>query len=204
MTVIAQGAEAIIKRTNQTIIKERPIKMYRIKEIDEPLRKSRTRREAKILEKLAELHVPVPRILSVEDTSMTIEMEYIDGRTMADVSTQTLVKTSEQVGKNIGTLHFNDIVHGDLTTANMILKDNTVFLIDFGLSSITKKDEDKAVDLHVLYHALESHHSNAHQEAWKNIIEGYKTTNKNHASVLKRLEKVEMRGRNKGKVIGTM
>ena len=52
MKIIKQAAEAIIYKNNDRVIKERISKGYRIKYIDDKLRKFRTRREAKLLEKI--------------------------------------------------------------------------------------------------------------------------------------------------------
>ena len=60
---IAQGAEAKLYREGNHILKNRFPKAYRIKEIDEKLRGFRTRREAKILQKLQAISFPAPKLL---------------------------------------------------------------------------------------------------------------------------------------------
>ena len=80
----------------------------------------------------------------------------------------------------------------------MILEENSqqVHFIDFGLSSFSKKAEDKAVDLFLLDRALESTHSPVYPEVFEKVIEGYKQY-PGAEEVLERLEKVRKRGRNK-------
>ena len=102
----------------------------------------------------------------------------------------------KEAGKQISLLHKNDIIHGDLTTSNMILsKENKVSIIDFGLGYISKKIEDKAVDLHLIKQALEAKHFKNHEELFKNLIKNYKS--KDSKKVLERLKAVEKRGRYK-------
>ena len=65
-TLLAQGAESRLYREKDNVVKDRFPKAYRLKQIDDPLRKARTRREAKILEKLASIGFPAPRISSTD------------------------------------------------------------------------------------------------------------------------------------------
>ncbi len=193
MKQIGKGAEAIIYKDKENVVKDRIRKGYRIPEIDDPLRQSRTRREAKILAKLKEIGFPAPRLISDDKKSM-IRMEHIPGDKLRDVfESSDYITLSKEIGKKVRILHDNGIIHGDLTTSNMILNDD-VYFIDFGLSFFSDKVEDKAVDLHLLKQALESKHYKIWEKAFEAVVKGY-----NDPSVLKRLEKVEARGRNKGK-----
>ncbi len=193
MKEIARGAEAIIYLDKDRIVKERVSKSYRIKEIDDTLRKQRTRREEKILGKLS---VPHPKLISSNDKTMKIEMEFIDGDKLRDAFD---IKWCEKVGEYVGLMHNQDIIHGDLTTSNMILKDKEIYFIDFGLSYFSAKIEDKAVDLHLLKEALESKHYKISDKAFKKIISGYRKTAKHASEVIDRLTIVEERGKNKAK-----
>ncbi|MEK6841016.1 MAG: O-sialoglycoprotein endopeptidase, partial [Nanoarchaeota archaeon] len=58
MKIIKQGAEAILKLDKNILIKERIPKSYRIKQIDDKLRKFRTKREANLLQKANFVNVP--------------------------------------------------------------------------------------------------------------------------------------------------
>ena len=198
MHKIAQGAEAKLYLTDSKIVKDRFKKGYRLKEIDERLRKSRTRREAKIFEKLALLNFPAPRLISTDEKEK-ITMEFIDGHKLRDVLEQKdYIKLCEEVGEKIAILHNNHIIHGDLTTSNMILS-KEIYFIDFGLSFFSEKIEDMAVDLHLLKQALESRHYKVWEKCFKAALAGYKQNGKYYKEVIERLEKVEKRGRYKGK-----
>ncbi|AJF61697.1 TPA: Kae1-associated serine/threonine protein kinase [Candidatus Woesearchaeota archaeon] len=197
MKLISKGAEADIYLDKDKIVKKRPEKRYRIKELDETLRKSRAKREAKILLKLPK-NVFAPELLKLDEKSMSIEMSHIEGKKARDVLDRNL-KLCMQIGEKIALMHNEGIIHGDLTTSNMIVKEKDVYIIDFGLSFFSDKAEDKAVDLHLLRQALESRHYRVFEKAFGLVLQGYRKKAKNYREVLQRLEKVEMRGRNKGK-----
>ena len=196
--IIDSGAEATIYLDDDIITKERAEKTYRIKEIDNKLRKFRTRRESKILERLEKIGFPAPKLLNFCDNTMKINMEFIEGDKLRDVLYKDPLGLSRELGKKIGMLHANDIIHGDLTTSNMILA-NEIKFIDYGLSFFSDKIEDKAVDLHLLRQALESKHYATWEECFKQALEGYRESYPEHHLVLKRLDAVEKRGRNKSK-----
>lgn len=191
MKVIAQGAEAHII-LDKNIIKDRITKSYRLKVIDDNLRKARTKREAKMLKKLEVMKFPAPRLVKTDEQK--IEMEFIEGKTLRDVlDSKNCISLCEELGRKIRFLHENNIVHGDLTTSNMILNDE-IYFIDFGLSFVSTKVEDKAVDLHLLKQALESKHHRIWEDCFNSAIKGY-----GDSEVISRLVIVEKRGRNKQK-----
>lgn len=198
MKRIGDGAEAIIYQEGEKVLKDRVSKGYRLAEIDTKLRKFRTRREAKLLKKLEKFGF-TPKIISSDDREMKIEMEFIDGPRLRDVLNKDNFKQySKEIGEKLALLHNNDVIHSDLTTSNMILK-NKIYFIDFGLSFESKKIEDKAVDLHLLKRALESKHHEFFEEAFEEVIKAYSSKQEQADEIFKRLEKVESRGRNKGK-----
>jgi len=199
MKLIAQGAEAKIYRTDSHLIKERIKKNYRINEIDKNIRKYRTRRENSILEKAYKI-IPVPKVLKCDEKENIIEMEFIEGERLSESLDNYDNKKREEIckliGKQVGLLHDKNIIHGDLTTSNMLLKGKKLYFIDFGLGFISHKEEDKAVDLHLLRQALESKHYKHYENSYKEVLEGYKICN-NYSKIIKRLETVEKRGRYK-------
>ena len=200
MKLIAQGAEAKLYKTDTHLIKERIKKNYRIEEIDKNIRKYRTRRENSILEKAYNI-IPVPKVLKCDEKENIIEMEFIEGERLSESLDSHNNKERKEIckliGNQVGLLHDKNIIHGDLTTSNMLLKGNKLYFIDFGLSFISHKDEDKAVDLHLLRQALESKHYKHYENSYKEVLEGYKICN-NCSDIIKRLESVEKRGRYKG------
>ncbi|MBR9691392.1 Kae1-associated serine/threonine protein kinase [Candidatus Woesearchaeota archaeon] len=198
MKELDRGAEATISVDGDVVLKDRVKKSYRLNEIDDKLRKFRTRREAKVLNKLEELNFPAPRLHAMCDKLMQLRMDMVQGNKLRDVLYQNPVVLSEELGKKIGIMHTNDIIHGDLTTSNMIL-DNEIKFIDFGLSFFSAKEEDKAVDLHLLRQALESKHYDIWEKCFEAALKGYKQGNSDSSVVLDRLKQVEARGRNKAK-----
>jgi Kae1-associated kinase Bud32 len=253
--ILAQGAEAIISLDKNMVVKNRIPKSYRLKELDEKLRESRTRKEAKILEK-AEKIINVPHIIKkeidfmkllknlekdIEEKKYQIKMEYIEGDKLAEklnyYPIKKQIKVMEILGEEVAKLHANDIIHGDLTTSNTIYVENKqeefsdlknkkdnfqknrggnsnvvgkerhnksenssnekVFIIDFGLGFISKRTEDKAVDLHLIKQALEAKHFQNYEKLFHHFKEGYKKNFKEAEQVLERFKKVEARGRYK-------
>ncbi len=201
MQKLAQGAEAIIYKKENRIIKDRFRKTYRAPEIDGALRTFRTRREAKILEKLAEIKLPAPKLKNIDDNKARIEMDFVQGELVKNIFDKNHKKIAKEIGRKIAILHNNNIIHGDLTTSNMILssENKEIHLIDFGLSFFSLKAEDKAVDLHLLDRALESKHYKVYPECMEIALNEYKKHSKDAETTLKRYEDVKKRGRYKGK-----
>jgi len=194
-TLISQGAEALITKKDNYLIKDRIKKSYRLPEIDIRLRKTRTKKEAKLLQK-AQTLIPVPKIISSTDYSISIE--YLKGKKLSEHldKLKNKLNIAEEIGKNIAILHNNNIIHGDLTTSNMIYSKNKLYFIDFGLGFESNKVEDKAVDLHLIKEALTAKHYKNARELFNSILEGYKISN-TYKETLTRLKKVEKRGRYK-------
>lgn len=189
MKILAQGAEAIVYEDGDIIIKERISKNYRIPEIDSKLIKTRTKREAKILQKLYENRLHAPKLFKTEENR--IYMEKIDGITVKQaINDENASDLMKKVGEIVAKLHNLDIVHGDLTTMNFLIKNNEIYVIDFGLSFFSSKEEDKAVDLYVFERALKCGHKEEYSDAF---YQGYMSIGSNN--VLKRLENVRLRGR---------
>jgi Kae1-associated kinase Bud32 len=206
---IAQGAEAVIYTDQSTVTKDRFSKKYRHPELDNKLRKSRTRREAKILSKLAEAQFPAPLLVSMDDKEMKVHMSHIPGKLVKDMidsledsgDSAGYLKLFNEIGSKVAVLHNMGIVHHDLTTSNMILhpEKEEVYFIDFGLSFFSDKIEDYAVDLHLLKHAVESRHYKIVDACFDAVVSGYSEKKMDADEVLKRFEKVEKRGRHKSK-----
>jgi len=196
--LIAQGAEARLFLEDGKILKNRFRKTYRLQELDDKLRGFRTRREAKILEKLRVIDFPSPKLIR-NDEKENLIIEKIDGSLLKDVLEKADYSgLCHEIGKKTAILHNNSIIHGDLTTSNMILS-KEIYFIDFGLSFFSEKAEDRAVDLHVLKEALGSKHYKIGNECFRIVLDSYKKEAKNSADTLKRLEAVEKRGRYRAK-----
>ncbi len=200
--LIFQGAEAKLFRDGNFVIKERTAKNYRIRQIDEKLRRLRTRREINILGRVSKI-IHVPKIhKGSSEKEFKIVMDYIKGKKLSDsldsFPEKKIIKICRLIGESVAALHNKDIIHGDLTTSNMIIGDKLYF-IDFGLSFVDPKIEHKAVDLHLLKQALESKHYKHYATSFNAVLEGYKNISKEHKHVFDRLDEVEGRGRYKSK-----
>jgi Kae1-associated kinase Bud32 len=198
---LLQGAEALITLDSSLhqITKTRQKKSYRLQTLDNKIRKSRTKSESKLLEKSAQI-IPIPKLINTNEKSFSLTMEHIKGKKLSDsLSSLDYKKISQLIGKQLAKLHNADIIHGDLTTSNMILsdKDSQLYFIDFGLGFVSSKAEDKAVDLHLIKQALKAKHFKISQICFEQILKTYKKTSNNSGKILSRLEKVESRGRYK-------
>jgi len=196
MKILQQGAEAIIYLKEGNIIKDRIKKSYRNKELDEKIRKQRTKSEFNLLEKSHKIiNSPKPNFPPEKNK---IEMPFIDGKKLSEHLDNLSLKEQKlickKIGKNTAKLHEKNIIHGDLTTSNMILKDNKIFFIDFGLGFISNKIEDNAVDIHLFKEALEAKHFKNWEILFHEFLIGYQKYSKNK-KVLEQLKKVELRGR---------
>jgi len=121
--LIAQGAEAKLLLEGKYVIKDRISKGYRHPELDKKIIKQRTKREAKILEKSYKLGIsPKPEVQGINK----IKMLFIDGKKLSqELENLDYKAICKQIGNNIAKLHDNNIIHGDLTTSNMILVSNS-------------------------------------------------------------------------------
>lgn len=146
-------------------------------------------------------------------------MEWIEGHSVRQVLDGILAspggaekadKMMVRVGEAVGRLHKADIVHGDLTTSNLMVRrvgaegeeergEGEVVLIDFGLGQVSTQDEDKAVDLYVLERAFSSTHPKA-ERLFQDVLKAYGESYKGSKVVLRRLQDVRMRGRKRSMV----
>lgn len=185
-----QGAEASVEIREDEVIKKRETKNYRHPELDERIRENRTREEVKNTRRARKYGVNAPE---AEKKDEKIVFEKIEGETWKESEDLEAMK---DFGANVAKMHHGDIIHGDLTTSNVIVKDGEASIIDFGLSTVSERIEDKAVDIHLLKQVLNSSHPDIADEAWKNFVEGYREYDESE-KVLEQLEEVEKRGRYK-------
>jgi TP53 regulating kinase-like protein len=204
--LIRKGAEASIFLEEwygrRVVMKTRLPKSYRVDPLDFSIRVSRTSREAHLLHDSKRAGVPTPTVYQVDTATCTIIMEYVEGNRLKEalpsMGQSELRRTCKHVGSLIGHLHSNGIVHGDLTTSNMILRDGAkLFFIDFGLSDYSREIEPKGVDLLLMSRALKSTHFALHSKAFEAVIAGYQdTVGKDGAKfILRKMHEIETRGR---------
>jgi TP53 regulating kinase-like protein len=212
MALIKKGAEANLYLENfskvlhtagdgKVIVKYRIKKSYRVSELDEQLRLSRTALEAKLFADAKLAEVPTPIVYEVDRVGMRIVMEFIEGKqvklVLDKLGPAARRRLCNLIGRQVARLHRAGIIHGDLTTSNMILtRDGKVYFVDFGLGEYNPSLEAKGVDLHLLKRALQSIHFKVTDEAYRAVIAGYTREFGDGArEVIKRVEEIEKRGR---------
>jgi len=201
MKLINRGAEADVYSTiwdkKKAILKIRTKKAYRNSLLDQKIRKQRTIRESQIISQVKSFGIPTPLIYFVDLNKYSILMQNIDGKTVRDTQDNEIVKVCNEIGKIVGTMHKNGIMHGDLTTSNFIVHKKKLFLIDFGLASRTEKPDDHAVDLRLFKEILNSAHAKIMEKSWKNFQKGYSKAVglKYSKKILNLVSVIESRGR---------
>ena len=201
MKLLKKGSEADLYQTkwqnSKAILKIRKIKNYRNSLLDLKIRKQRTIKECQMISFVKSFGIPTPLIYFVNLKTTSIMMQEISGTPVHDLPESKIVELSKDIGKLVGKLHKNGVMHGDLTTSNFILSKNTVFVIDFGLSQNTIKSEDHAVDLRLIKEILNSAHAKIMLSSWKNFLHGYKSIvgNAYYAKITKLVSDIESRGR---------
>jgi TP53 regulating kinase-like protein len=203
--VLARGAESIIYKIDQwgvpLVLKWRQDKSYLLKDIDLQLRKSRTSRECKMLTVARSLGVPTPAVYSINLNKHMILMDFISGtqfkQLAGDIPRSNLISLSREFGKLIALLHEGDVVHGDPTTSNIIVDENSrMWIVDFGLSEMNATIEMKGVDLHLIHRALETTHWDLQETMLDATLEGYVEVLGNTAEPpLSRMKDIRERGR---------
>ncbi|MBN1159848.1 MAG: Kae1-associated serine/threonine protein kinase [Candidatus Diapherotrites archaeon] len=199
MKLIQKGAEAELYKTEfmkkPAVLKKRVVKSYRNEKLDETLRVQRTRKEAKLIIQARSAGVRTPLLYQAHPKKGILMMEYFDGPKVKDyLGNRKDEKLCKKIGKNIGLLHKQNIIHGDLTTSNMILLGNEIGFIDFGLGKISPEIEDKAVDLLNLKKTFTSTHFEHYDELWPVILNAYKK-NGGNAKIIARIGEIEQRAR---------
>ncbi|XP_056130988.1 EKC/KEOPS complex subunit TP53RK [Lampris incognitus] len=214
--LLKQGAEARVYRgvflDRPTIVKERFTKRYRHPVLDAKLTHRRTVQEVRSILRCRKAGIATPVVYFVDYTSHCIFLEEIVGSvTVRDhiashpSSEQQLELLVERIGQILAKMHDEDVIHGDLTTSNMLLRSGmedgemNLVLIDFGLSYISALPEDKGVDLYVLEKAFLSTHPNT-EALFEKLLKSYTASSKKSSAVIKKLEEVRLRGRKRSMV----
>tara|TARA_B100001013_G_scaffold301470_1_gene203027 strand:+ start:206 stop:835 length:630 start_codon:yes stop_codon:yes gene_type:complete len=201
--IIKKGAEANLYQIKwfgrPAIAKVRCRKKYRLAKLDRKIRQQRTVKESTIIHKARLSRVSVPIIYHVNPDKGEIIMEMIDGINLKDYLNNNNYNSNlfKDIGEMIGRLHSNGIIHGDLTTSNIIIRNNKIYLIDFGLSMFSDRTEDQGVDIKLIKALLQSLHNPIAKKAFKSILQGYRNSigNNETEEVLKVVKEIERRGR---------
>jgi len=204
--LIKKGAEASLYLADwhgrKVILKKRLPKKYRPSKLDEQIKTYRTIHEPQLMHEAKKAGVPTPTIFLVDMKNATIIMEFIEGKQMKQLLSE-VTKSKRQslclkIGELIGRLHEYGIIHGDLTTSNMILDfEGKIFFVDFGLGEKSKELEARGVDLHLMKRALQSTHFRFTEECFDAVTRGYSKVldAETVKSILDKIKEIERRGR---------
>lgn len=205
--LLYQGAEAKVYICTflgkPCVLKERFTKKYRVAELDQKITQQRINQEVRTMARCRRHGIACPAVYHVDNETKSIYMENVSGgKTVRD-----FIRTSQQEGKDFNTLapkigavlaamHNCDVIHGDLTTSNMIYDQSAdkLTLIDFGLSSVSTLAEDKGVDLYVLERAILSSHPNT-EDFFQLMLAEYQRSSAKAVSIISKLDEVRLRGR---------
>jgi TP53 regulating kinase-like protein len=201
-----KGAEASLFledwQGRKVVMKKRLPKNYRLSKLDEQIRTYRTIHEPQLIHRAKEAGVPTPTVFMIDIKNSMIIMEFVEGKQVKQVlnglEQEERLRLCRYIGELIGRLHNHGIIHGDLTTSNMILTsfDRVVF-VDFGLGEYSTELETRGVDLHLMKRAFQSTHYRYAEECFNAVMEGYeKNVGKEEAkNVLEKTKEIEKRGR---------
>jgi len=201
LKLVKKGAEADIYVTIwnglDSILKIRKKKDYRVHSLDMRIRTLRTIREAKMISEAKSFGITTPLVYFVDEKKCEIYLQLIKGKLVRDLSLNKIIKICTEIGKIVGTLHKNGVMHGDLTTSNFILSDQGLVILDFGLSQKTDKVDDYAIDLRLFKEVLNSAHAQIVEDAWLSFSLGYRKILGNMLTekVLSHVSVIEKRGR---------
>ncbi len=204
--LIKKGAEASLYlsqwHNRKVITKTRIPKQYRPEALDKQIRTYRTVHEPQLMHEAKAAGVPTPLIYMVNVPEAKIIMEYIEGiqakQYLNGASKAERKKTCLKIGELVGKLHKAGLIHGDLTTSNMILTpDGKIFLVDFGLGEKNIELEAKGVDLHLLKRALQSTHFGFWEACYDDVLAGYGSIVGDELAekVYEKIGEIERRGR---------
>ncbi len=204
--LLKKGAEASLFLADwhgkRVVVKARLPKKYRPAQLDLSIRSYRTVHEPQLMHEAKKAGVPTPQIFMVDVQNAAITMEYVEGKQVKQlldgISQAERLELCGRIGELVAKLHKHGVVHGDLTTSNMILTAaGRIFLVDFGLGDKTVELEAKGVDLHLLKRALQSTHYRFADECFEAVIEGYRSFSGTASAdkVLEKITEIEKRGR---------
>ncbi|CAI5744552.1 unnamed protein product [Peronospora destructor] len=209
--LISHGAEANVFETDfagrACVIKERVRKSYRLSVLDKKLSHRRLVQEVRCILKCRRAGVLTPIIFLVDENKSRLYLEKVQGGSLKDYLRRAYkidakygllaLKKAYQIGEAIAKMHDADIVHGDLTTSNMMLSNDDatdVTMIDFGLANSQPLPEDKAVDLYVMERAFANTHVNS-ELLVEEVLRAYRATSRRSDAIFQKLSQVRVRGR---------
>jgi Kae1-associated kinase Bud32 len=186
---LSRGAEASLRAVEwmgfAALLKERDVKHYRPKALDDRLRRERTRNEVRLLVDARKLGVRTPIVYDVDLVKHRIVLEQLPGRTLKEMLEDpalpfdTLLAAVRRFGETLGRLHAGGISHGDLTSSNVLYPDGpdgVPAFIDLSMGSRSPGVEELGIDLHLVEEDLKALHSKS-DALVKSFLEGYSEGN---------------------------
>ena len=208
--MISQGAEgrvfAVTFLGKPAIVKQRFEKTYRHPILDKKLTKSRLNMEARGMMRARKLGVITPTLYYVDTHQAAIYMERVDGASLKELiragamTAEEMRDVGEEIGRVVAAMHDGGLIHGDLTTSNILLRarDRKVVVIDFGLAHNSIIPEDKGVDLYVLERAITVTHRSA--AMFEHVMAAYKQHSRQWSASFNKFAEVRMRGRKRSMI----
>ncbi|MGD6806415.1 MAG: KEOPS complex kinase/ATPase Bud32 [Candidatus Bathyarchaeia archaeon] len=200
-----KGAEASLFlaewQSRKAVIKVRIPKRYRPKELDEQIRSYRTSHEPQLMHEAKAAGVVTPLIYMVKVPESTIIMEYVEGKRVKELLNSEKASRRAvcvKIGESVALMHRNGLIHGDLTTSNMIwTQDQRICFVDFGLGERNIEIEAQGVDLHLLKRAMQSTHFCFWDECFHAVQAGYTAVlgEEMAEKVYQKIREIERRGR---------
>ncbi len=203
--LLYRGAEADIFlgrwSGRAAVFKVRKRLPYRLESLDRTIRRQRTLHEAGMLSDAKAAGVEAPFLYFLSEPEATLVMEYVEGARMKDAVSKLGVREAARLfrllGSAVARLHLAGIMHGDVTTANVIIRDGKLVFIDFGLSIHSTRTEDRAVDLRLIKETITGAHASLAGQGTEALFDGYREVVGARAmsSVQRQLRGIERRGR---------
>lgn len=205
-TLFKKGAEASLYLADwhgrKVVVKVRIPKRYRPEALDEQIRSYRTVHEPQLMHDAKAARVPTTLIYMVNVAEASITMEYVEGQQIKQLLNKVPHDKRRElcvaIGELIGKLHSRGLIHGDLTTSNMILSpEGKIFFVDFGLGEKNIEVEARGVDLHLMKRALQSTHYLFWEACFKAVLSGYSSVlgAEQSEKVYEKIKEIERRGR---------
>ena len=203
--LLYRGAEADVVLGDwqglPAVFKVRKPLTYRLAALDQEIRRQRTAHEAEMIRHAKRAGVATPFLYHLDLQSSTIVMEYVGGKMLRDLAGRMTEKDAEEpffkFGEGVARLHAAGMMHGDLTTANLVSREGTLVFLDFGLAHRTSRLEDHAVDLRLIKETLVGAHPGIARAALDALFRGYEARAGAPKSrrVRSQLRNIERRGR---------
>jgi Kae1-associated kinase Bud32 len=176
-----KGAEATLTVVSHlgrlAVEKRREPKGYRIAPIEAAVSKARMRNEARLIRRARKAGVAVPAVLTVDPEAQALVLEYLGPESLRSayggLPAKRRIRVAEQIGRSIGSLHKASLIHGDLTTSNMMAAGPRVYFLDFSLGKVSDLREERAVDLKAFKDAFEATHLEQAGE-FAHVLKGYR------------------------------